>query len=267
MTHFSTAMTIFVGAFAMLRQNVRGIAQHIGLAYLLWIVGTIAIQGAAFGRLTNEPLILTVDNAVAEQNASIALILFAYLFHSAVYIYIAVAWHRVALQPDAVRPSGPQIWLYLWRLVQQTFILVVPIVTFVAVNVFASVSVITGAIYNEALWPFALNVESVLNFVFAVCIGWVMLRFGLILPAAAVEDWGYGLGASWKDTARFAWPLLWIAVFEAGMWLAITWASDAIGLFDEAVEFVVFTAIWPLPFLLGLSVLTYLYQGQADDAA
>jgi len=252
MTHFSPAMTILVGAFAMLRQNVRGIAQHIGLAYLLWIVGTIAIQSAAFGRLTNEPLILTVDNGVAEQNASIALILFAYLFHSAVYIYIAVAWHRVALQPDAVRPSGPQIWLYLWRLVQQAMISAVmftPLVMWVMPD------------------PQRATETPMLNLVLGAGMGWVMLRFGLILPAAAVEDRGYGLGASWKDTARFAWPLLWIAVFEAGMWLAITWASDAIGLFDEAVEFVVFTPIWPLPFLLGLSVLTYLYQGQADDAA
>lgn len=265
MTHIATAIAIMGCAMEQLRQNARAIARHIGPAYLLWVVVTIALQWAAHGQISAAPLFITFDDGETSQNASGWLIALSAFIHTAAYIYIAVAWHRVALRPDAVRPDAGHLGQYLWRLVQQTLILVIPIIIFALVSVSASVSAITGAIYNEVLWPLALNIESVLNFLFAVCIGWVLLRFGLILPAAAVGHDGYELGASWKDTAKFAWPLVWIAVVEAGLWSASAWLVAKAGHLGDGAAFFVDVFTWPIPFLLGLSVLTYLYRGLADD--
>jgi hypothetical protein len=266
MTQIATAKAIMGGAMEQLRQNAQAIARHIGPAYLIWVLVTIALQWAAHGHITAAPLFITFDDGETSQNASGWLIALSAFIHTAAYIYIAVAWHRVALRPDAVRPDAGHLGQYLWRLVQQMFILVVPIIIFVVINVFASVSAITGAIYNQALWPLALSIESVLDFIFFVCISWLLLRFGLILPAAAVGHDGYELGASWKDTARYAWPLVWIALIEAGLWSASEWLVAKAGQLGEGAAFFVDVLTWPLPFLLGLSVLTYLYRGQADDA-
>jgi hypothetical protein len=205
-------------------------------------------------------------NLIVSPYPSVWMFAVSVIIHTALYIYIAVAWHRAALRPDAVRPDAGHLGQYLWRLVQQTFILVVLIIIFVVVNVFASISAISGAIYNEVLWPLALSIESVLNFLFTVCISWLLLRFGLILPAAAVGHDGYELGASWKDTAIYAWPLVWIALIEAGLWSASEWLVAKAGHLGEGAAFFFDVLTWPLPFLLGLSVLTYLYGGLADDA-
>lgn len=252
MVHFSTAVTILLGAFAMLRQNAKGVVQHIGLAYLLWIVGTIAIQSAAFGRLTNEPLRVIVNNGVTDQNASIALILFAYLFHSAAYIYVAVAWHRVALRPDAVRPNGPQLRLYLWRLVQQGIVLTVMFIPLVLLVIAKP----TLAVENVAL-----------NLVLGAGMGWVMLRFGLILPAAAVAKQGFGLSDSWRATAPFSLALLPIAFFEMTLWSANDWVAKKAAEFSQEVGFFASVLTWPVPFLVGLSILSYLYAEHSDDTA
>ncbi len=266
MTQIVRAIAILGGAIEQLRQNAQAIARHIGPAYLLWVMLAIALQWAAHGKISAAPLYMTVDEGEISQIASGWLIAFSVVIHTAAYVYIAVAWHRVALRPDAVRPNAGHLGQYLWRLVQQMFILVVPIIVFVVANVFASASAITGAIYSEALWPLALSIESVLNFIYSVCIGWVLLRFGLILPAAAVGHDGYGLGASWKDTARYAWPLVWIALVEAGLWSAFDWLAAKAGHLGEGAAFFVDVFTWPLPFLLGLSILTYLYQVQSNDA-
>jgi hypothetical protein len=271
MTHIATAKAIMGGAIEQIGQNTRAIARHIGPAYLMWVVVTIALQSHAYTNILDAPLNITSNegqmrlNLIVSPYSSVWMFAISVVIHTALYIYIAVAWHRVALRPDAVRPDAGHLGQYLWRMVQQTFILVVPIIIFVVINVFASVSAITGAIYNEVLWPLALSIESVLNFLFAVSIGWVLLRFGLILPAAAIGHDGYELSASWKDTSKYAWPLVWIALIEAGLWSASAWLVAKAGHLGEGAAFFVDVLTWPLPFLLGLSVLTYLYRGLADD--
>ena len=113
MAILSSALAILLGACAMLRRHAKGIVEHIGPAYLLWVMGTIAIQLAIFGRLTNQPLDRAFADSITGEDASVWLVVFAYLFHTAAYIYIAVAWHRLALRPDAVRPTAGQMGLYL----------------------------------------------------------------------------------------------------------------------------------------------------------
>ena len=107
---------------------------------------------------------------------------------------------------------------------------------------------------------------TILSLLIDVPLVWVLLRFGLILPAPALGRQGYGFAASLAGTARYAWPLVWIALLEAGLWAGMNWLTDTGGRFDEVAEFVAFTVLWPIPFLIGLSILTYLYQVQSNDA-
>lgn len=95
---------------------------------------------------------------------------------------------------------------------------------------------------------------------------WGLLRVGLVLPAVALGDVGYGLLASWKVTAPLAVAFMGIAIVDVALWWIFNSLVQVTDPWSEPFGLLVFLARWPLPVLFGLSVLTLPYRASSTPA-
>ena len=157
---------------------------------------------------------------------------------------LAVLWHRLVLHAQKVWPPLSAFGWYLW----QAFKLSLLIALF-SWGLFALVSMIMATapfVFFDLFWAIALAIHVLMT--------WLWLRFGLILPAAALGDDEMTMLTSWFETEGAAWPIFALAVVQGAMWSAIN-AFDAWSRWTGAQFF-----LWPLPMLLGLAALSVLYR-------
>ena len=89
---------------------------------------------------------------------------------------------------------------------------------------------------------------------------WLLLRLGLLLPAAAVGTTQVGLRESWARTAPVGKELFWIAVAIAIVDLTCGALTRSVEVHSSAAAALFDYAVWPIPFLVGLALSTDLYR-------
>ncbi len=253
MDKLTKSFAMMGGAISLVQKNLAAIVRHMLPVYAVWTVGIAALKYVENGQFRVAPL--GVEQAEGVQTTMMAFASFAIgaVFSLVAYPYLAAAWHRIVLRPDAVRPSKGQVADYLGRLLQQS-IIVTPL--FIALGFFF--------VWHSA--PPAGGMMDIANYGFGALLGWIFLRIGLVLPAASVGRTDFGISQSWRATKGAGLALVLVAAFEMALWTVcdkIIQGADAVsGLLGVGTEAV----LWPLPFLVGLAILTKLYEGGAEDA-
>lgn len=241
--------------FQMLADHRHAIITRLLPAYLLWSAAYAALTLVVHGRLTSEPLhavFATISGPASPMvwTGIVAEIVLWLIFAP----LLAVLWHRSVLTATAWRPTARQVVTYLgWLAV---FVLLSTLIstamTLVPAMTIASpeTTLLTVLIWGNEL-----------------ILSWGLFRLGLVLPAVALGAVGYGLLASWKVTAPLAVALMGIVIVDVALWWIVNSFVQAADLWSEPFGLLVFLALWPLPVLLGLSVLTLLYRTSATPAA
>ena len=160
---------------------------------------------------------------------------------------LAVLWHRLVLRAPGVWPPFSAFGWYLWEAFKLSFLIAV-----LSWGLFALMGIVVAYapfLFTNVFWAVAV--------VISILMAWLWLRFGLILPAAAVGDADMTMVKSWFETENAVWPIFALAVVQGVMWSAIN-AIDAWTRWTGAEFF-----LWPLPVLLGLAALSVLYRDRA----
>lgn len=168
----------------------------------------------------------------------------------ALYLLMAVLWHRLVLLPGAVWPPLAHLARYLgW------FIAV--LLALLPVMLLASVA---------GYWSFSLGIDGALAALYlmqgayGLALGFLALRLGLVLPAAAVGGQETGLRWSWRKTAPLAAPLFGYALGELCLYTLLVAAEGALALQNWRVGLFFGAGVAAFFALLRLAVLSLLYR-------
>jgi hypothetical protein len=258
MSSLLLAIQTIRGTLALAQVNLRGVITHIIPLYLASCVLNAVFQYRLYGNLSVMPVPYDPALLGGNSNYAAALIFGLLMINCGFYLLIATGWHRLVLRPEHIKPTVGQVFFYLWRVIQQT-LLYLPIVVFFVLIAISNPDPIATENMAQGLG------FTLIDLAYSLIIGWVLLRTGLILPAAAVSDDRVGFSASWRATQPWAAALWWIAALEVILWRGKLWLTDLASLWSETFGFVIDLLLYPLPFLLGLAILTYLYQKAAFD--
>ena len=216
------------------------------LAYV--VAGDAVIEGA---RLAPEERVEAGlgDQGPGRELVAVALgaILVAFGF-----LWAAVAWHRFVLLEEVpgILPAlrGDRIGAYLWAWARLTGPLI--LVVLCAVVAVAAIGALAAAIGVPAL-------AALLFFGLQVLLAYVMMRFSLVLPAAAVGR-SMGVFESWARTKEARDAILIAAALLAVLNGVIGLAGGALGLAGWPGTVLSLAVSW-FGFVLGLSILTAIY--------
>ena len=171
-----------------------------------------------------------------------------------VFCWAAVSWHRYVLQeemPGAFFPAwhGPEIKAYIGASIRIVSIICVLALVLAAVIAFIAAALSWGSLDTRQ--------SSVGTIIFNLLIGYFWLRYGLILPSAALGV-RMSLGESWGETKPYAG-----AVFVAQLCSSIFFAIPTVianSPFGAPLSGFAYFAVggW-LQVMVGISLLTALY--------
>ncbi len=243
--------------YKMLQHVVRQVFGNLGQAARLTLLLTAGPMLVLL--YLSAQVVLGPGGIPQPQNPGLIFLLF--LVNIVTSAWAAVGWHRYVLREEygnGVVPQwrGGHIKSYIWRLIVLS--LAVIAVLFGVGLVFI---VLTMALQSPAVaWIFMLGAT--------VGGSWLIVRLGLVLPAAAVGE-RLTLRESWNETRAVSTDILVPVVVLA---IAISIASGAVnaifGAFGASVIGLVASAlVYWLQILLNLSLMTTVYGMQVEGRA
>ncbi len=202
-------------AIAVLMQTLRLLTSNIGnmfyvlLPALLWIFAGHLIGMFFAGDILLMFMSPQTDPPTQQLSGatfgSIAALIVAFPISFGGYILLAIRWHRYVLLDSGsldnqVRPSSQVFWRYFRRALVLGFVQL--LIAFPMLFLMVFVAPLGGGTHLFAVIG-GVAVGTVLL--------WINLRFGLILPDAALDQF-MSLGDSWTETAPLATAIPIIAV-------------------------------------------------------
>ena len=263
MMQAKTGAFIFIRALALVWQY-RGFALRVCLPiYLLAFAIDTWIRLQVMGEITRGPLQWHTHDPYAgapENGASLSQILTIWAVWISSLITIAILWHRYVLGAHGVGPIAPlglgQPLAYLGKLLGAWSLVIIP---FGLISGIAMAFIIPGLLHS---------VESAASFSFAgiviftvlgIAMGWGIMRLSLALPEAAIGQPG-SIFDSWFETRPLAGALWVTAALEMGLFTAISYLGDAVAALDIRLAYLVENLAWFGPALVGIAILTLLYE-------
>ncbi len=230
-------------ALTSIRRNERAILTKLFPAYLV----CFALWTAMFA------LVLQAETG---QGPRVLLIVVLAVVSFLLAVGVAVAWHRSILAPDAIWPPQHTIWRYIG------------ISLFMGI-LMAVVMFLPGLVFGIITSMGVSGAEGLFNWVILCASQFISLRWGLVLPQAALGRSEIGVFESWRLTEdRFqeiavcVFVLLGVTVCIEllKIWLVSLGDNAAIN-----TTFIVFLS--PIPVLLNLSMMTELYRDHMERTA
>jgi len=177
-----------------------------------------------------------------------------FLLYFGFFCWVAVAWHRYALRqepPGRILPrwNGAEAAKYAGASVR------ILLVTILAATLVAILASVVAAIAGSG--SFDSNQPGPLSFLFQLLVGFVFMRFSLVLPEAALGG-RMKLGESWSTTATFWKPIL-VAQLVSQLFFTIPFWIAQTPLGAPLNGFAYFTIASWLQIMVGISIVTTLY--------
>ena len=216
-------------------------------------------------RATALPLLLLVllpmfgvaidENGESLRLPSPPLLLLLLAIGVALFAWGAVAWHRFVLleeRPGLVpRPDGRAVRGYVWAMLRVGLIGVV-----IALSVGGAL-LLLGTVVQSAVGGSGSWVIGLAGFGLGILLSYAVLRFSLVLPAAALGR-PMSLGESWRATQEARDTVLVTALLLALLQFVLSLVGQALPLAGLPGVLLSLIAGWA-SLMVGLSVLTALY--------
>jgi len=240
--------------YKMLQHVVRQVFGNLGQAARL----TLLLTAGPMLALLYLPAQVALGPGGMPQPQNLGLVFVLFLINIVTSAWAAVGWHRYVLREEygsGVVPQwrGGNVRSYIGRLIVLS--LAVIAVLFGVGLVFI---VLTMALQSPAVvWIFMLGAT--------VGGSWLIVRLGLVLPAAAVGE-RLTLRESWNETRAVSTDILVPVVVLA---IAISIASGAVNAIFGAsvIGLVALALVYWLQILLNLSLMTTVYGMQVEGRA
>ncbi len=188
-------------------------------------------------------------SGIIDHEGNAVAVALAFFAHAAGYIMMMAAWHRYILlqghhHTEGCKPSLSIATSYAWRIV----------LLCLAAGSLALLAIAVPAVLAPT---FSSQFADYIAVPAAILVGWLLLRWGLTLPACAI-DTKLRFRESWNATRPLAGALLWIslAAFAIGFFL-----DQALGAFyvSDHINGLLSALAWAFQYLISASVLTTLY--------
>ncbi|WP_152612998.1 hypothetical protein [Tateyamaria sp. ANG-S1] len=247
----SNAVRIFNHAIAMVFRDFSATVRATWAGLAVLAIGSAILfvvePGLATGMTTLEDPF--TDSSIEVRDVNFGLIFPAALMLIVGYIIMIAAWHRFVLLPTDRRHEGftPNAGIVLGYLGRSLLLGIV--IMLVAIPVFIPVGLVAAGAGDVVASLVAIPAFAVL--------GWIFLRWSLILPACTIGH-KMSFSDSWQATKPLAATIFGIMIILAVIDFLLNLAFDAI-LTDNIVSALIAVIVSLLYALISASILTTLY--------